>query len=168
MDGTKLREGEKIMWQAKPAPRCYTFRHWRHSLFGVVFLSICLVWQWLGLDMAAEYNLPWLSWLPVPFILVGLYFAVGHLLQARLEWNNVQYAITDQRVLAVRGVFSAQEDSLLLCELTYFKMQMQGQDLGTIKLYAGDTKRLVLQCIEHPRRATGLLQMAVEKNCRKE
>ena len=46
------------------------------------------------MQMAAVYDLPWLAWLPVPFMLIGLYLSLGHHLLARLEWKNVFYAVS--------------------------------------------------------------------------
>lgn len=159
-----LQDGETIAWQAKPAPRCYTFRHWRHSIFGLIFLAICSYWQILGIAMATEYATPWLAWLPIPFVLIGLYFFCGHLLQARLEWNNVIYLITNRRVIAVRGILFLQESSLSLNALTYFRLQMQGEQLGTMRIYQGSANQLVMHCLEHPRTAVKLLEEALKEN----
>lgn len=158
-----LEPDEEIRWEGRPAPRCYTFRHWRHSCFGLLFLSICVYWQSLGLDMAEEYELFWLAWLPVPFLLMGLYLAVGHLLQARLEWNNVCYTITDRRLMAQRGLLSRRLDSLALQEITYFSLHHQGDQLGTIQIYKGEDRVLILHCVEHPRQAIELLEAAMDK-----
>ncbi|NIQ08768.1 MAG: hypothetical protein GWO23_03415, partial [Gammaproteobacteria bacterium] len=76
--------------------------------------------------MAAEYEIAWLSWLPIPFVLAGVYFSVGHLLQARLEWNNVSYAITNKRLLASRGVSKTHVESIPLSDVTYFKLRLHG------------------------------------------
>lgn len=158
-----LDKGETVRWEARPAPRCYTFRHWRHSIFGFVVLLICSYWQLLGVEMAAEYELAWLAWLPTPFLLFALYLAVGHLLQARLEWTHVYYAITDHRLLVQRGLTKRRIDSLALPEITYFCLHQQGEHLGTLRVYQGQEKQLILHCIEHPRQATALLEVAIKK-----
>jgi hypothetical protein len=153
-----LTAGEEICWDARPAPRCYTFRHWRHSVFGLVFLAICSYWQVLGFSMAKEYEIVWLAWLPLPFVCMGFYLSVGHLLQARLEWNRVYYAITDQRLLVQRGLLRLRTETLLLKEITYFSLHQKGEQLGTLRVYKGKEQQLILHCIEHPRQATDLLE----------
>ena len=157
----ELEQDESVVWEARPAPRCYTFRHWRHSLFGLLFLLLCLGWQVLGVEVADTYQLAWLAWLPLPFVLVGLYFSVGHLIQARLEWNNVAYAVTERRVVVRRGLVAHQE-SLALSEMTYFRLHYQGDQLGTLRIFQGQEQRLVLHCIESPRRLTTLLEEALK------
>ncbi len=158
-----LADGEEICWEARPAPRCYTFRHWRHSLFGLIFLSICIYWQILGLEMSEEYAIFWLAWLPLPFWLTGLYLAVGPLALARLEWNHVYYAVTDRRLLVQRGLLTRRVESLELQEITYFSLHLQGEQLGTLQIYQGQEKRMTLHCVEYPRQATDLLEKAMDK-----
>lgn len=159
-----LQEGESIAWQAKPAPRCYTFRHWRHSIFGLVFLAICSYWQVLGVAMAKEYETVWLAWLPLPFIVIGVYFAMGHLVQSRLEWSNVDYLITNRRVIVRRGLVQLTEHALELAEVTYFSLQMQGEQLGTLRIHQGESKYLLMHCLEYPQLATVLLEQAIARN----
>ena len=158
MQDLVLEAGEEVCWDGRPAPRCYTFRHWRHSIFGCVFLAICTFWQVLGTSMADEYALPWLVWLPMPFVLLGIYLSLGHLLQARLEWNRVYYAITNRRLLTQRGLLRLHTDELALTDITYFRLHRQGGELGTLFVYKGKEKQLILHCLEHPRRATDLLE----------
>lgn len=162
--GIVFTDGETLRWEARPAPRCYTFRHWRHSVFGLIFLVICGCWQVLGLSMAETYAVPWLSWLPVPFVLIGVYFFVGHLVQARLEWNHVYYAITDRRVIAQRGLTRRRQQFIELSDVTYFKLHRQSPQLGTLRVHKGREQSLVLHCIEHPQRATDLLEEAIRQN----
>jgi hypothetical protein len=157
-----LDVGEEVCWEGRPAPRCYTFRHWKHSIFGFIFLAICTYWQVLGFSLSDEYEIPWLVWLPLPFVFLGLYFSIGHLLQARLEWNRVYYAITDRRLLSQRGLWRLHTDEMKLEEVTYFSLHHQGEELGTLRVYQGKEKQLVLHCLEHPRKATDLLEKAIE------
>ena len=163
-DEMLLEEGETLCWEARPAPRCYTFRHWKHALFGLFFLVVSSVWQYLGIGMANEYAIAWLAWLPVPFVLVGLYFSCGHLVQARLEWNNVLYRLTDRRVIVRRGLLTPRLQSLPLAGLTYFTLHWQGEQLGTLRLYKGQEQQMILHCIEHPQRAITLLEAAIAAN----
>jgi hypothetical protein len=152
-----LEPGEKVCWEGRPAPRCYTFRHWKHSIFGAVFLLITVIWQYLGIKMSSSYEIWWLAWLPLPFLLVGVYFTVGHLIQARLEWNSVYYAVTDRRLLVQRGRIR----DIALADITYFKMQSKGEELGTFLVHKGEEMKLLLHCIEHPQKLFKLLEDAM-------
>ena len=158
-----LGVGEEIRWEGRPAPRCYTFRNWRHSFFGLVLLPVCSYWQYSGLGFAEEYEIFWLAWLPLPFLLMALYLTIGHFLQARLEWNHVYYAITDCRLLVQRGLLTRRIESLELQDITYFRLTPQGEQLGTLQIRKGEDKPLTLHCVEHPRQATDLLEEAMAK-----
>jgi len=114
--------------------------------------------------MADSYAMWWLAWLPLPFVITGLYFFVGHLVQARLEWNHVYYAITDRRVIVQRGLARPHSSFIELSELTYFRLHRQGEQLGTLRVHQGREQQLVLHCLEHPHRATELLEKAIARN----
>ncbi len=157
-----LAVGEDVCWEGRPAPRCYTFRHWKHSIFGSIFLAICTYWQILGFSLAVEYGVSWLVWVPVPFVMLGIYFSVGHLLQSRLEWNRVYYAITDRRLLTQRGLWRLHTEAMELKDMTYFSLLRQGEELGTLRVYQGQEQRLILHCLEHPRKATDILERWLE------
>ena len=158
-----LDADEDIRWEGRPAPRCYTFRHWRHTIFGLIFLAICSYWQILGFEMAETYESIWLAWLPLPFLLLGFYLSIGHLLKSRLEWNYIYYAITDRRLLVQRGFLKQRIESLELSEITYFSLHHQGEQLGTLRVHKEQEKPLTLHCVEHPRRATDLLEEAMDE-----
>ncbi len=159
-----LAADEEVRWEGRPAPRCYTFRHWRFSIFGVFFLVICTYWQRLGLELSVEYDMAWLAWLPLPFLLIGFYLAIGHLVRARLEWNQVYYAITDQRLLVQGGLLQRRIHSLKLPEITYFSLHKLGEQLGTLRVHRGEEMRLTLLCLEHPHQPAELLEAAIRKS----
>ncbi len=158
-----LDAGEEIRWEGRPAPRCFTFRNWKHSLFGVLLFFIAIYWQVIGVQLAAVYDASYMAWLPVPFWLVGLYLSIGHLVRSRLEWEKIFYAVSDRRVLTVRGIRRQRVDSLPLAEVTYFQLRPVGKEVGTVRVYRGEPlKLLVLACIEHPRNLTLLLEETMD------
>ena len=158
-----LAVGEVIRWEGRPAPRCYTFRNWRHSFFGLVLMPVCSFWQVSGLDFAKEYETLWLAWLPLPFLLMAIYLTIGHLFMARLEWNHIYYALTDRRLIMQRGLLTRHIESLELKDITYFSLRPYGEQLGTLQIYKGQDKRMTLHCIEHPRLLTDLLEETMNK-----
>ncbi len=163
MDWAPLLEpGEKVLWSGRPAPRCYTFRNGAHSLAGLVLLLPTLVWWWLGRDLAAGGGSAMAAWLPVPFLLVALYLVAGHLVLARLEWEGLFYALTDRRVLVLRGWPRRRLREIPLCALRYFSLRPLGADLATLKLLADPPSRpLNLCCLEHPSLLTPFLEEAI-------
>lgn len=158
----QLESGEEVRWEGRPAPRCYTFRNWQHSLFGMLLLVLAVWWQAVGYQLGHVYDSALLIWLPLPFLLVGLYLSLGHVLLARYEWERVFYAVTDHRVLVRRGIFRQRVESLPLSEVTYFQVKPLGKDLATISVIAEGRGNVVLCCLEHPQRPIELLESAME------
>lgn len=157
-----LAPGERVVWEGRPAPRCFVFRNWKHSLYGVLLLFLSLFWQTVGLQLSAVYHAPLLAWIPVPFVLAGLYLALGHHLLARLEWEHVFYALTDWRLLVHRGLCRRRVASLLLAEVDSFHQRPLGEHLGTLRVSGGKPARtLILCCLEYPRHLTDLLEAAL-------
>ena len=160
-----LAAGETLCWEGRPAPRCYTFRNWRHSLFGLLLVFLCLYWLSVALQLAAVYGWPWLPLVPLPLLLAGLYLAFGHLVLARLEWEHVFYAVTDRRILVRRGVGGRRRAELALADVVWFRLQPYAQELGTLRIRGRDeAQRLTLCCIEYPRRVTDLLEVALARS----
>ncbi len=166
MDWTSiLATGEILCWEGRPAPRCYTFRRWYHSLFGLLLFLLSLYWLAIGIQLGAVYQLHWIPWIPIPFLAVGLYLSLGHLVLARIEWERVGYAVTDRRVLVRRGLRGQKVESLPLDRLAWFQLRFHGPELGTIRLRGeGPDQRLTLCCIEYPRKVTDLLEPAIARS----
>ena len=160
-----LEEGEIAEWQGRPAPRCFTFRHWKQALFGLFFLVVCVVWLLVGMQVAAEYQKPWLGLLPIPFVAIGGYLAFGPLLIARLEWENVYFALTDRRLVTLRGVRRQQLVAVNREDILYFQLKKQGSQLATLRVHARpEDPILFLHCIEHPFQLADRLEKIVEAN----
>lgn len=159
----ELNPEEMVLWEGRPAPRCYTFRNWRHSIFGILFLLLATWWEAVGMQMSAVYELPWLAWLPIPFVVFGLYLGLLHHLVARLEWDRVGYLITDRRILVRRGFFRPRQECLEMDQVSYFRLKPLGESLGSFQIY-GETAqdRVALLCIEYPRRVVDLLETAMK------
>ena len=154
-----LQPGERLLWSGRPAPRAYTFRNWRSSLFGFVLLFLAIYWQLVGVQLRLVYGIPALDYLPLPFMAVGLYHAVGQVFLARLEWERVFYALTDQRLLAMHGFWRWRIDYLPSEQLNVVDRQPLGEQLETLQI-SGCTpaRRLTLYCIEHPELLTRQLE----------
>lgn len=157
-----LDVGESLRWEAKPAPRCYTFRHWKKSLFGLLLVILAVWWQVIGLQMSAVYDLAILALIPIPAWVTGLYLAFGHLILSRLEWDKVGYAVTDRRVIARRGLRRERVREIPLDQVGYFCLEPHGEQLGSVKILSADSHtRMMFCCVEYPRKVTDLLEEAM-------
>jgi hypothetical protein len=160
-----LLTGESLRWQGRPAPRCWTFRNWRHSLFGMLLLPFSIWWQGVGYSLGQEYASFWPVLLPLPVLLAAIYLAFGHLLLARLEWEQVYFAITDRRILLRKGLRGQTLMALPLEQMRSFRVLPQGEVLGSVRIYPGGSEgALNLSCIEYPQGATDLLEAALARD----
>lgn len=160
-----LQENEKVVWQGRPAPRCFTFRNWQHSIFGMVVLVMSLFWLSFGLRLGTEAQQIVYGLIPIPFLLAGIYLTVGHLLLARLEWEHVFYAVTDRRLIVVRGLFKRRVESAVLSEIIWFQLRPLGEQLGTVRVRFRDLEqKMTISCIEYPRQLTDLLEGVLSEN----
>ena len=161
-----LESGEILQWEGRPAPRCFTFRNWRHSLVGLLLLLLAVYWQVVGFQMGLVYQRPYLAWVPLPFILIALYLTLGHLIHARLEWEKVFYAISDRRLLVVRGVWRPRLRSIPLDAVRWFQLKPLGADLATLKIRTAEpVVTFFLSCVEHPRPVVDLLEARMRDCC---
>jgi len=160
-----LHESESVVWQGRPAPRCFVFRNWLHSVFGLVILILTIGWFIFGLHLGSEEQNAFISLLPVPFLFVGIYLTFGHLLLSRFEWEHVFYAMTDRRLIAIRGLFNRRMESVALVDVIWFELRPLGEQLGTVRIRCRDLEqKLTLSCIEHPRKLTDLLEESMAAN----
>ncbi|MEJ2199772.1 MAG: PH domain-containing protein [Desulfuromonadaceae bacterium] len=160
-----LEEGESLCWEGRPAPRAFVFRNWRHSAFGILLLAVGSYWQFISFPLAEQYQLPWLPLLPLSFLLLALYLVLGHLLLARLEWEQVFYAVTNRRILVRRGWKGRQLIALSRAELTHFRVVPLGEELASIRLNNREGKnRLALIAVEHPQPLIELLEDSLRQN----
>ncbi|MDO9079660.1 MAG: PH domain-containing protein [Desulfuromonadales bacterium] len=144
-----LTADETIRWQGRPAPRAYTFRNWRHAVFGFALMIPCLFWQFVGVELAADGAPAWVSWLPLPFNLGCLYLAFGQLLIARLEWERVHYAVSDRNIYQRHGFFRSRLRSLPLADVTRIRKKNLGPNLSTVRIDGREGESLVFSAIEH-------------------
>lgn len=159
-----LEDGETLRWEGRPAPRCYTFRNWRHALLGSLLLLLSLFWQTVGWHLATVVT-PWPALLPLPLVLIAAYLSFGHLLLARLEWERVFYAVTDRRVLALGGFRHSTLRQLPLEHLSACRVQSLGRELASLRLRgAGEGADLRLCCLEYPHLVLPLLEAAIAAN----
>lgn len=160
-----LEPGERLCWEGRPAPRCYVFRHWRRSFFGVLLLLLAVWWQIIWYQEGRLYGWTWLTWLPLPVLLISFYASIGHLIFSRLRWEHLFYALTDRRILIVHGLLRRQLTSMPLTELTSFQFRPLGMHLGSFRLLAGNSgPTLQLCCLEHPRIIADRLEVVLVAN----
>lgn len=146
-----LAEGETLLWQGRPAPRCYTFRNWKLSAAGTILFLACSFWMLLGLELVeAEHYSVLLVLITLPLVVATFFLGPGQLLLARWRWEKLFYAVTDQRVLVRDGLLTEQFRAFALEEISDWQQRCFGEHLASIRILRGDDAPQILACLEHP------------------
>ncbi len=146
-----LEDGETLLWEGRPAPRCYTFRNWKLALAGVALFLACSFWLMLGYQLVeVENHSSLLMLIPIPLVLFSFFIGPGQLLIARHRWEKIFYALTDQQVLVRDGLFSPHIRSFPSDQILNWQQKKYSEQLASIRiLFAGDTD-LIFHCLEQP------------------
>jgi hypothetical protein len=156
-----LADDETLCWQGRPAPRCYTFRHWLQALIGTVLFLASSFWLMVGVQLVRDQGLSaWL--LPVPALLVAGSFAVGpaQLIVARLRWEKIFYALTDRRLLVRNSLFGRRVKSFELRDYRRYRTRKYGKKQLSLRMSFAGGRSVVLECLEHPELLIGRLPEA--------
>lgn len=145
----------EILWQGRPAPRCYTFRQWKQALAGSALFLLSSFWLLLAVELIGEGQPTWLALLPLPLIIGSFIFGPAQILLARWRWPKIFYYLSEQRLFASDG------QGVLLAEVTAVRQQRQGEHLASLRIEAAGGDALVLRCIEQP----GILLALLQERC---
>ncbi len=153
---------EQLRWQGRPAPRCYVWRNWKLALAATMLFLAGSFWWMLAYQLMVTENYPWwLQLMPAPLVLLAIWFGPVKILLARLRWENLFYALTDQRMLVRDGLFSAQFDFFPLDRVTGWQLKKYSDNLISIRLLLTEHPPVILFCLEQPQNLLGHLQREV-------
>jgi hypothetical protein len=146
-----LNDGETLLWQGRPAPRCYTFRHWLQALIGTVLFFASSFWLMVGMQLvkAGEFSALLLI-APLGLAVVAFFVGPGQLILARLRWEKVFYALTDQRLLVRNRLLGHKVLSFDLADYKHYRQKKYGENLLSLRLSFKNRPAIILECLEHP------------------
>jgi hypothetical protein len=127
----ELTRDERLLWSGVPQPGL----RWRSSdWFAVPFaLFWCyMVFGMTGHGMHAERSPYYLQPQFIPFALVGFYVLIGRFFVDWYQRTRTYYALTDQRVIILDGVFNRQVKSLTLATLSDTSLIERSKGSGSI------------------------------------
>lgn len=165
-----LLEGESLLWQGRPAPRCYTFRNWKIAAAETLLFLACSFWLMLAYQLVeAENDSSWLILVPIPLLLVSLILGPGQLILARWGWGKLFYALSDSRLLVRKGLFRVKFYDFPLGDLQKWQQKHYGENLVSLRLLFSGHKPIVLECLEQPQNLIQHLSRILEtQNAAKE
>jgi len=159
-----LESDEQLLWQGRPAPRCYVWRNWKLALAATMLFLASSFWWMLAYQLAVNEGSPWwLQLIPAPLVLVSIWFGPVKILLARMRWEKLFYALSDQRLMIRDGLFDAQIESVLLDQISDWQQKKYSDQLVSIRLILKDHPAVILFCLEQPQNLLGHLQREVKK-----
>lgn len=141
-----LHADEVLLWQGRPAPRCYLFRHFR-SLLSAILVGVGAAFLlWWGGDKS--FSAP-VAVFPVLILLLSIIFGPVRLLYLRIRWESIYYAVTGTSILIRNQADrpAARYDLELLTKIVTHEITPRLADID-LTFRGGGTVRL--KCLEHP------------------
>jgi hypothetical protein len=101
-----LQPGERVVWTGQPDPRrLVSSKDYFLIPFSLLWGGFAIVWEGgVLLTMAGANGAPiFFALWGIPFVVVGQFFIWGRFLVKRWDRRRTLYAVTDERVLVLRG-----------------------------------------------------------------
>ncbi len=160
-----LEDDESIVWQGRPAPRCYTFRHWLQATIGTILFLACSFWLMVGVQLVrSEGHSQWLILAPSLLVIGAFIVGPGQLIVSRWRWGKIFYLLTDQRLLVKNKLFGIKVLSFKRNDFKQFKRKEYGRNLLSLRLSFKGSSPVVLECLEHADNFIHLLVDQDEEN----
>lgn len=127
---SQLSSNERLLWSGQPRQ-------------GIMFQATDLFMipfslMWGGFALFWEYTVitsdaPLLFWIwGIPFVLIGLHMIIGRFFLEAKQRANTYYAVTDERILIVSGIFNSSIKSLKLSSLGELSLTESKDGKGSI------------------------------------
>lgn len=125
-----LASDERLIWQGEPQKGVILKPSDAYMIpFSLMWCGFAIFWEWSVVKDGAPFFFR--LW-GVPFVAVGLYFVFGRFVYDAFLREKTQYAVTNQRVLIVSGLFRPEIKSLDLRNLGEMSLNLSSNDRGTI------------------------------------
>lgn len=114
-----LSEGETVLWRGKPDRKAY--------ICSAVLKLMPIALVWLAIDAGMLTAIFSMDQIPktffyflIPFFLVHLapvWFWIANIVKAKIELKNIEYAITERRIIVRKGAIGVDFKYLLFSEI---------------------------------------------------
>jgi hypothetical protein len=128
-----LLAGERVLWTGRPDPnRLFSANDIFLIPFSLMWGGFALFWEAsvVGIGISSGHAAPsfFLVW-GIPFVLIGQYFIWGRFIYKRWDRKRTAYAVTNQRLLALKG---NSLQSMFLTQLPTINQTVRSDGSGTL------------------------------------
>ncbi len=104
----------------------------------------------VGYHLVVQDNLSrWLLAIPGVLILVSFLIGPGQIMWARIRWENIFYALTEQHLLVIQHRDRQRVQRYLLKNLICCKKRKYGKNQVSYRLSFNDQRVVIVECLEH-------------------
>jgi len=126
----ELSLGERLLWSGRPKPGLMLRSSDVFLIpFSIMWGGFAIFWESSVLASGAPFFFG--IW-GIPFVVIGLYFMVGRFFVDAWQREKTFYALTNQRVIIVSGLFDRNIKSLSLRTLSDVSLNAKRDGSGTI------------------------------------
>lgn len=139
---SQLQSGERIIWSGEPA-QGLKFRSSDIFLipFSLMWGGFAIVWETIALISFSKTGgaigiiFPLFG---IPFVIVGLYMIFGRFIVDNKNRKNTIYAVTNERIIIVSGLFKMSFKTLNLKNIGEYEYTFKRDGSGTITFGSGN------------------------------
>ncbi len=126
----ELNPGERIIWSGQPQQGLMLRPSDALMIpFSLLWGGFALFWEFSVVSGGAPFF--FMLW-GVPFVLVGLYMIVGRFFFDRAQRSKTYYALTNEQVIIISGVFNQNTQTLDIKKLPELNISAKRDGRGTI------------------------------------
>lgn len=126
----ELNPGERIIWSGQPQQGLMLRPSDIFLIpFSLLWGGFAIFWEFGVISSGAPF---FFTLWGVPFVLIGLYIMVGRFFFDREQRKKTYYALTNERVIIISGVFNQNTRTLYLKKLPEINISTKGDGKGTI------------------------------------
>ena len=126
----ELDPGERIIWSGRPQQGLILRPADALMIpFSIMWGGFAIFWEFTAVSGGAPFF--FVLW-GIPFVLVGLYMIFGRFFVDAAQRNKTYYALTNERVIIISGLFNQNVKMLKLQKLPEINISTKSNGKGTI------------------------------------